>query len=260
MTFDSDRLLNCKTHYNPFPILEINDFLNKEEAELACKILDDTNFDETNMVNRKNVRKGTKNFDYFIEKNKFFSDLFAFFNDENQYKYLFEKLSAISSNSDLKFEIVDKPDSFKNDYYAYKNTVHKNKISKKIWNFFIKKFPKIFDKYFSFTFLDMIFAEAGAGYRLETHTDKPTRVIVFLLYLNDLKDDEGGSLEVYSNNNEKNELIVHSKFKPKAGKLIVFLSNPVSFHNVEAIKKESTSRKFVYGSYTCGRNIVWKKY
>ena len=32
MTFDSDRLLNCKTHYNPFPILEINDFLNKEEA------------------------------------------------------------------------------------------------------------------------------------------------------------------------------------------------------------------------------------
>ena len=212
------------------------------------------------MINRKNIRKGTENFEELIEKNKLFKDLYKFFNSENQYKYLFEKLSLISSNSNLRFEIIDKPKGFKSDYYAYKKTIHKKKIGKRIANFFIKRFPKIFNKYYSFTFLDMIFAESGAGYKLETHTDKPTRVIVFLLYLNDLEDDEGGSLEVYSNDNESKQLTVKNKFKPKAEKLIAFLSNPVSFHNVEEMKKESTSRKFVYGSYTCGRDIVWKKY
>ena len=46
---------------------------------------------------------------------------------------------------------------------------------------------------------------------------------------------------------------------PPGGKLIAFLSNPVSFHNVQEIKTDTAVRKFIYGSYTSNNNITWIK-
>ena len=53
-------------------------------------------------------------------------------------------------------------------------------------------------------------------------------------------------------------LVLTEKIRPEAGKLIVFLSNPISYHNVEEIKND-VSRCFCYGSFTSNKNIIWKK-
>ncbi len=233
MTFNKDKFLQCKSYNDPFPVLEIRNFLNKDEAQLACEILDKADFDEFVMGNRKNIRKGTKLFGDFINKNKFISDLYNFFNDINQYEYILEKLLKLSKSSKLEFNLSKKPENFNKDYYAYKSTLHNKNFIKMTSNYLGKKFPKIFKKFFECFFLDMAFAEARRGYKIETHTDKPTRIIVFLLYLNDLNEEEGGGLEIYSTKSTDDKPTLHHTFKPKAGKLIAFLSNPVSFHNVQ---------------------------
>ena len=57
---------------------------------------------------------------------------------------------------------------------------------------------------------------------------------------------------------EDSSVSVDRKIRPEAGKLIVFLSNPISYHNVEEIKND-VSRCFCYGSFTSNKNIIWKK-
>jgi len=259
MTFSKDRFLNYKSYSDPFPIFEITNFLSKKEAQLACEILDKADIDEIVMENRKNIRKGTENFKNFLIKNKFMNDLYKFFNNEKQYEYWLEKLISLTNESKLKYKLLSRPKNFKEEYSVYKNTLHNKNLIKKISNYVSKKFSSIYQKLNQFYFFEMVFAIAGKGYKMKTHTDKPTRIIVFLLYLNNLNEDEGGSLEVYSRQNHNEELKIHHKFKPEAGKLIVFLSNPISFHNVEEMRKDLTSRKFIYAAYTSGSKINWLK-
>jgi Rps23 Pro-64 3,4-dihydroxylase Tpa1-like proline 4-hydroxylase len=107
----------------------------------------------------------------------------------------------------------------------------------------------------------MNYSIATRGYNLPTHTDKKTRILVFLLYLNDLNENSGGALEIYSKidkktNSTDKKFFLENKFQPKKGKLIVFLSNPVSYHNVGNILDES-KRYFCYGSYTSNNNLTW---
>jgi len=259
MTFSKDRFLNYKSYTDPFPIIEITNFLSKEEAQLSCEMLDKADFDEIVMENRKNIRKGTEIFKNFLIKNKIMNDLYKFFNNEKQYEYWLEKLISLSNESKLEYKLLSRPKNFREEYYAYKNTVHNKSLIKKILNFVSKKFSNIYQKLHEFYFFDMVFAVAGKGYKMKTHADKPTRIIVFLLYLNNLNEDEGGGLEIYSRQNDNEELTIHHKFKPEAGKLIVFLSNPISFHNVEEMRKDLTSRKFIYASYTSGSKLNWLK-
>ena len=80
---------------------------------------------------------------------------------------------------------------------------------------------------------------------------------MFLLYLNEL-NDKGGHLEVLSKNENLNgDFNIDRKFKPEVGKLIVFLSNPISFHNVSEIENDDTKRYFCYGSYTAKTDMNW---
>ena len=72
----------------------------------------------------------------------------------------------------------------------------------------------------------MIFYIAGKGYEIKTHVDKPTRIIVLMLFLNDLTEEDGGAFEIYSKEKDNNPTY---GFKPEAGKLVAFLSNPGSF-------------------------------
>jgi len=260
LNFTKERFSNYNAYKLPYPILEISNFLSKEEAKKICDILQETNFDELVMGNRKNIRKGTEIFEKVLKKNKILKNLYDFFNNKDQFNYLYEKLSLMAKETNQEFQLPEKPEEFNHHFYAYKSTVHKSKITKKLTNFFQKNFLNFFKNFKNFVFFDLVFAEAGKGYKLKTHKDKPTRLIVFLLYLNDLDRSDGGSLEVYSSNNDYQPLDVEKKFIPEAGKLLVFLSNPVSFHNVEEIKKESVSRKFVYGSYSCLKDVIWKKY
>tara|TARA_B110000008_G_scaffold274167_1_gene309541 strand:+ start:6910 stop:7692 length:783 start_codon:yes stop_codon:yes gene_type:complete len=259
LIFNKNRFSDYNTYSDPFPILEIKNFLSHEEAKNICNIIDETNFDELVMGNRKNIRKGTELFKQIIERNEILNKLHYFFNDKQQFEYFYEKLSEIVKNTNSSFDLPEKPKIFNNQFFAYKSTVHKSNKLKKIINFFQKKFINLFKIYKDFVYFDLVISEAGIGYKLKTHKDKPSRLIVFLLYLNDLNETDGGSLEIYSSNNSFEPIEINKKFIPEAGKLIVFLSNPVSYHNVEEIKKKSISRKFIYGSYSTLKDISWKK-
>ena len=44
--FKKERLFNYRTYSDPFPVMVIQNFLNKEESGLAAKILKESEFDE----------------------------------------------------------------------------------------------------------------------------------------------------------------------------------------------------------------------
>ena len=262
MTVTIQRFVNFKKHLNPFPIIEIEHFLSKEESLEIFKILNDAKYDEKVMGNRRNIRKGTEEFNSIIKNNKILNNLYNFFNNQSQFEFLLNKLESISSEKEIKkkYKILNISNDFNQNFYAKKSSVHNLSKFERVYNYFNKLFPYFFSKFFNFNYLDFVLSEAGKGYKLQTHKDKPSRIIVFLLYLNDLDVSDGGSLEVY-NSNEKNEPAdLCKKFLPKAGKLVVFLSNPVSYHNVEEIKNPSVTRKFIYGSYSSNNDLNWSQF
>ena len=55
-----ERLLNYKSHNDPFPVIEISNFLDQEECIVATRILQNTKYDEFVRLNRSNIRKGSK--------------------------------------------------------------------------------------------------------------------------------------------------------------------------------------------------------
>jgi len=267
--FTTERLSKYKIHKDPFPIIEIENFLSKEESKIATEIIKNSSFDELVAEGRKNIRKGTTNFYELIKMHNFYSKLYDFFNDQNIYKFLFDKLDLISNESKSKFKIKTKPRKFNKDYYEYKRTIHKINIFQKFYNYIWRRAPKIVKNLFSFCYFEMAFCMATKGYSTTIHTDKNTRILVYLLYLNDLDEKDGGNLEFYGKQNklenlkitvpEQQDFFLTHKIKPQAGRLIVFLSNPISFHKAEKIINSSTKRCFCYGSYSSNIDIEWTK-
>ena len=257
----SDRLINYSYYHEPFPIIVFENFLNQVEAEEAINCIDNERFDEIVNDGRKNIRKGTETFKNTIRKQNILSEIYNFFNNKDVFENLFLKLEKVSKLSKNNFVIDKMPNNFKKDFYEYKKSIHNKKFLKKFLNFANKKlFKNLF--YNSFYF-EINYSMAKKGYKLKTHKDKENRMVVFLLYLNKL-NEEGGSFEVYSknlhqNSNIKNDFILEKKFKPEAGKLIVFLSNPLSYHNVSEILNLDSKRYFCYGGYTSLNNVNWEK-
>ena len=77
----------------------------------------------------------------------------------------------------------------------------------------------------------MDFSKSEFGYFRKAHRDRETRVISFLIYLNTIDENQGGSFEVYKSENGKKDLgrfpdALHVKkthsFPPKAGQLLFF--------------------------------------
>jgi hypothetical protein len=104
------------------------------------------------------------------------------------------------------------------------------------------------------------YSVAREGYAREVHRDSDARVIVFLLYLNDLESYvEGGSLKLHGSKNQQhnfdpqpiesdNEVV--KEFSPKAGRLVMFLNTASSYHSVEKMSRSEYGRHFLYGAYT----------
>ena len=67
------------------------------------------------------------------------------------------------------------------------------------------------------------------------HDDQvPGRKIAFMLYLNDLEEQDGGALALYESKN-KTPTKVMKRFIPKAGSLIFFEVSELSIHMVEEV-------------------------
>ena len=136
----------------------------------------------------------------------------------------------------------------------YKRVIRKIKFSK---IFYLKKKPVelLYD-----------YSVAGDGYKREIHRDSDSRIIVFLLYLNELdKQIEGGNLEIYKPKKqlekpmprpEPSSCELVEKIEPAAGKLVIFQNNDTSYHSVSELKKSKNNRNFIYGGFTllAGKN------
>ena len=103
------------------------------------------------------------------------------------------------------------------------------------------------------------YSKAGNGYTREIHRDSDSRLIVCVLYLNELPETgEGGSFDVYKRVKEDKNLAQPSyascekieNIKPEAGKLIIFLNEDNSYHAVSEMKNYEGFRYFIYGSFT----------
>jgi len=259
MKLKKERLSNYREIYDPFPIMEIDNFLSKVEAEECVQLMKEKEFDEFVKEGRKNIRMGTKKFNNIIKENNILSDIYNFFNDKEIFDIINNKLDKISKNSKIRFSLLNKPKYFQKKFFPYKKSIHDNNYIKKISDLLFNKFLKKISFFRDQFYLEMNYSLAFRGYKLKTHTDKKTRIVVFLLYLNEFKD-KGGHLEVLSKDvNINNNFNIDRKFKAEPGKLIIFLSNPISFHNVSKIENDNTKRYFCYGSYTSKTDMNWFK-
>ena len=249
---------NYKIYAEPWPHLVVENFLNSQEAvKFKNEILNFKNFDDKVMVNRNRVNKGTDNFENLVQKTKYIKKFYQLMNDEKFYKNvrnLFKKIK-------LRWVPNDQYHTFSKNFFGEQKFSFKEKFIKLLSYFgFIKTSMN----------LDMDFSVSSKGYYRAAHRDRDTRVINFLLYLNNIPANSGGALEIHEPNfnknfqdeyprfPKKNQVKFVKKIKPKSGRLVVFLSTPNSYHAAEKITKK-LNRVFVYGSYSLNKKVNWKK-
>ena len=88
----------------------------------------------------------------------------------------------------------------------------------------------------------MDFSKSKRGYFRQAHRDRDTRVISFLIYLNNISKKDGGQFEVYKSKKnyrdpklykrftENNTVLKINKFPQVSVQMFVFLSTPSSLN------------------------------
>ena len=254
----------------------IENFLNTE----TCKnLIEDSelyigkeNFSKIH-GNRNSLENSSYEFSKLIKQSKAWRNLEKQINNKEFLKMCCEKLSLKNTLTLTNF-FNKKYDS--NIYRSYKN-LSKKKINS-IGTFTLFKYllyriyrniirvvgySKIFFPNKIPTELLFDFSKAGNGYSREIHRDSDSRIIVFLIYLNSIKDldnnqQQGGTLDLYELIDKNTNLSqpdlgnckLIKKIEPKRGKLILFLNENDSYHAVSKIKNLEGHRYFIYGGFT----------
>ena len=217
-----------------YPIVLLDKFIAKETCENLCKeIKNFSNFDDLVMNGRYRVNKGSETFSKSLSSSPYLSELYKSLNNLKTYK----KMEKILKKNNLKsnFSANTKNLSFSKDSYGQQKFNFFDYFRKtKIISSFFK--PKIN--------LDMDFSKSKRGYFRQAHRDRDTRVISFLIYLNNISKKDGGQFEVYKSKKnyrdpklykrfpENNTVLKINKFPPVSGQMFVFLSTPNSYHGV----------------------------
>ena len=105
------------------------------------------------------------------------------------------------------------------------------------------------------------YSAAVNGYGREIHRDSDSRLIVCLLYLSSLsKESVGGNLKLYKHNDiERSKFVAQPQDKdcqlidtiePKKGRLVIFENTEKSYHSVDKIENNTTTRHFVCANFT----------
>jgi len=110
------------------------------------------------------------------------------------------------------------------------------------------------------------------GYGREIHRDSDNRLIVVLLYLNNLGEStSGGDLEIYKlrkskreqnsfpSQPEKNDCELQYIIKPKRGRLVMFINQHNSYHGVSEMINDKEGRHFLYGGFTYPSSLFVNK-
>ena len=226
--------------------------------EIKKEILRFRNFDDKVMVNRKRVNKGSENFKNLTEKSNAVKNLYQKLNTPQFYR----KLSNFFDNKKLEWVPSANFSTFSKNFYGEQKFSLKEKIVKLFSNLNLIKTTMN---------LDIDFSISEKGYYRSPHRDRNTRVLNFLIYLNTIKKEYGGSLEIHELKHTKDSQESYVRFPPKndvkcikkinakAGRLVVFSSSPNSYHAAEKIKKDNLKRVFIYGSFSLNKKVNWKK-
>ena len=212
-------------------------------------------YDDHVMGGRKRINKGSKNFNNFMqissESKKFYNKI----NNHNFFKKIHKHFSVKKSIYDL---------SKKQSKCIFSKTLFGSQTGKEI-----TKTKTDINK--NILYLDLDFSISGKGYSRGPHRDRDSRIINFLIYLNDLTVKDGGSLQLFNVKNkklnlskkrfiEKKYLKLSKNLSAKAGKAIFFISSPNSYHSVtDFYAKNNKYRYFIYGSFSLNKKVKWKK-
>ena len=259
----------------------INDFLSKDECLDLIKDSDKFIYTEAipNMNSRRSLRSSNIEMINLANKSSSWKNLLNKINSKDFFDYCFEKLNI---NKKLFFQInyVNKIDKLSKFELKFKKLGNQNLSVMNSFSIFkyllfriyliIKK--KIF--FLKFIFKQSLpiefiydYSQAGNGYSREIHRDSDSRIVVILLYLNELSESaRGGELNLYKFiKNKKNKIPsrpnpedceIIERIKPYPGKLIIFQNTSESFHSVEEMLNHKGIRHFIYGGFTilAGKN------
>jgi hypothetical protein len=244
--------------YKPFPFIIIKDFMNKDfSTHLKNEIINFDNYDDKVMVNRKRIYKGSKNFNKLLLSSKCASQIYNNLNSIEMFKFFYNLFDLKKSN----WKVKDNLGNFSKNYFGkQEDTIYES----------IVKFLALKNIIQTRINLDIDFSMAGKGYNRGPHRDRETRVLNFLIYLNDFKKEDGGDFQIfdYKNNDKikynnyprfpKEDLVlpVHS-ILPEQGKLVLFLSTPNSYHAAGEFLRNDKKRVFIYGSYSLNKKATW---
>ena len=77
-------------------------------------------------------------------------------------------------------------------------------------------------------------------------------------YLNLKKTKKSKKPKKFSKISKKSQVQLSKSLIPSAGKLIIFLSTPDSYHGVSKLISKTKKRFFIYGSYSLNKPVIWK--
>ena len=247
-------------YYEPWPHIIINNFLDNQQCQgIINEILAQPNFDDKVMVNRNRIFKGSKNFDNILSKSPNMKDVYEHLNSLKTYS----TFNNLFDQSKLTWKLNEKINSFSHTYFGrQKDDLLENFVKFLSNNGLLKTSMN----------LDIDFSVSGEGYARGAHRDRETRVLNFLIYLNEFNDEDGGLFELYDNNfldfNYQDQyprfpsfekVFVSKSISPKTGKMVIFLSTPDSYHAASQFLSKSKKRIFIYGSYSLNKKTSWSK-
>lgn len=114
-------------------------------------------------------------------------------------------------------------------------------------------------------FLDFEICEARKGYIREPHHDNWDKLMVMLLYMNELPSDAGGEFIIYGHKEQKDyedyerypdekDVEIFEKVAPKRNLLLGTLNSKNSYHGVGEIVNADCCRRFLYFALTVPAN------
>ena len=246
----------------------IDNFLNKNSCEKLIKFSNDLLDNNSETINyhgnRSEIFSTYNSFQSMILNEKEIKDFNEYLSSNEFFELVCEKLSIKTSDFELvkyyntqKFDILNK--NRKNISLIPDNQLLKIFVTRKIRQLKVKK---IFNNYFSKKKkLELLYglSKAGNNYKQAIHRDSDSRLIIFLIYLNDIDEKAiGGNLDLYRKIGEIsdiekpniNSLEKITSIKPKEGRLVIFKNEDYAYHGVNMMKNFSNHRYFIYGSFT----------
>ena len=245
----------------------IENFLSKEKCINLISFADEF-LNNSDVVkyhgNRSDIISSHKSFNTMIEKSNDWKELDDYLQSQDFFDFACKNLEIENKNVEIKkfynlceYEAINR--NRKNISLIPDNQLIKVFLLRKWRN--IKRWLKFNNITNKKNYAETLyaFARAGNGYKQNIHRDSDERLIIFLIYLNDIsRDSIGGNLDLYKkigviNNTEslnQNSFEKITSINPSVGKIVFIQNGDSAYHGVEIMRDHKISRNFIYGAFT----------